>query len=94
MRAFGKANVDPGQGAAEAAQATEILLDAIGRSDRTRASVIDELFATKVKNGILGSFSFDRFGDIVPAPVGIYRFRDRKIVVEGVVRAPLDALGG
>ncbi len=74
MRAFGKANVDPGQGAAEAAQATEILLDAIGRSDRTRASVIDELFATKVKNGILGSFSFDRFGDIVPAPVGITDF--------------------
>ena len=94
VRAFGKANVDPGQGAAEAAQATEILLDAIGRSDGTRASVIDELFATKVKNGILGSFSFDRFGDIVPAPVGVYRFRDRKIVVEGVVRAPLDALGG
>jgi hypothetical protein len=73
----------------EAAQSAEVLLDAIGRSDGTRASVVEELFATKVENGILGSFSFDRFGDIDPAPVGIYRFRGGKIVGEGVVRAPL-----
>ena len=95
VRAFGQASVEVAQlGAPEAAQATHVLLDAIGRSDGTRASVVDELFATKVENGILGSFSFDRFGDIVPAPVGIYRFRNRKIVAVGVVRAPLDAIGG
>jgi branched-chain amino acid transport system substrate-binding protein len=95
LRAFGKGVGGPGQiGVPEAAQATEVLLDAIGHSDGTRASIVDELFATKVENGILGSFSFDRFGDIQPAPVGIYRFRDQKIVVEGVVRAPLDAIGG
>ncbi|MGI9112040.1 MAG: branched-chain amino acid ABC transporter substrate-binding protein [Gaiellaceae bacterium] len=95
LREFGRAFVERGQlGAPEAAQATEVLLDAIGRSDGTRASVVHEIFATKVENGILGSFSFDRFGDIVPAPVGIYRFRDQKIVVESVVRAPLDAIGG
>jgi branched-chain amino acid transport system substrate-binding protein len=76
-------------GAPEAAQAAGVLLDAIGRSDGTRASVVDELFATKVQNGILGSFSFDRFGDIDPAPVGIYRFEGGRIVAEGVVRAPL-----
>ncbi len=64
--------------APEAAQATEVLLDAIARSDGTRASVVEELFATKVENGILGSFSFDRYGDIVPAPVGIYRIRGRQ----------------
>jgi len=73
----------------EAAQATEVLLDAIGRSDGTRASVVDELFATKVENGILGSFTFDRLGDIDPAPVGVYRFEDGKIVVDGLVRASL-----
>lgn len=71
-----------------AAQAAAILLDAIGRSDGTRASVVRELFASRVVDGILGSFSFDRFGDIVPAPVGVYRFGDGKLVVEGVVRAP------
>jgi branched-chain amino acid transport system substrate-binding protein len=79
--------------APEAAQATEVLLDAIARSDGTRASVVEELFATKVENGILGSFSFDRFGDIDPAPVGIWRYEGGKLVSESVVRAPLGAAG-
>jgi branched-chain amino acid transport system substrate-binding protein len=81
-------------GAPEAAQAAEVLLDAIARSDGTRASVVDELFATKVENGILGSFSFDRFGDIDPAPVGVYRFERGKLVADRVVRAPLAHAGG
>jgi branched-chain amino acid transport system substrate-binding protein len=76
-------------GAPEAAQAAEVLLQAIARSDGTRASVVRELFATRVKDGILGSFSFDRNGDIVPRPVGVYRFERGKFVVEGVVRVPL-----
>jgi len=79
----------PGFGALEAAQATEVLLQAIARSDGTRASVVHELFATRVKDGILGSFSFDRNGDIVPRPVGVYRFERGKFVTEGVVRVPL-----
>ena len=83
LRAFGRPSVEVEQSyAIEAAQATEVLLDAIGRSDGTRASVVDELFATRVKNGILGSFTFDRYGDVVPAPVRIYRIRDRKLVAE------------
>jgi branched-chain amino acid transport system substrate-binding protein len=72
--------------AAEAAQAAEVLLDAIARSDGTRASVVREVYATKVRNGILGSFSFDRFGDIVPAPVTIYRIREGRLVTDRVVR--------
>ena len=75
-------------GAPEAAQATEVILDAVARSDGTRASVVKELFATKVENGILGSFSFDRFGDIVPAPVGVDRFENGEIVAHEVVRTP------
>ena len=95
LREFGKAFVERGQiGAPEAAQAAEVLLDSIERSDGSRASVVEALFATKVENGILGSFAFDRFGDVVPASVGIYRFQGGQIVVEGVVRAPLDELDG
>ncbi len=75
-------------GAPEAAQAAEVLIDAIGRSDGSRASVVDELFATEVENGILGTFSFDRFGDIDPAAVGVYRFEGGKIVADSVVRVP------
>ena len=83
LRALGRPSVEGKLSSAlEAAQATEILLDAIGRSDGTRASVVEELFSTRVENGILGSFSFDRYGDIVPAPVAIYRIRDRKLVAE------------
>jgi branched-chain amino acid transport system substrate-binding protein len=94
LRELGPSEAGPfPPGAAEAAQATEVLLDAIARSDGTRASVVDELFATKVENGILGSFSLDRFGDIDPAPVGVYRFEDGGIVTHGLVRAPLGTGG-
>jgi branched-chain amino acid transport system substrate-binding protein len=61
----------------EAAQAAEVLLAAISNSDGTRRSVIERLKATKVENGILGSFFFDRNGDITPAPVTIYRVTGR-----------------
>jgi DNA-binding SARP family transcriptional activator/ABC-type branched-subunit amino acid transport system substrate-binding protein/streptogramin lyase len=55
------------------AQATEVLLDAIARSDGTRASVLRELFATRIRNGLLGSFGFDANGDISERPVTIVR---------------------
>jgi branched-chain amino acid transport system substrate-binding protein len=91
LREFGSQTGSPGTGPPEAAQATEVLLDAIARSDGSRASVVEELFATKVENGILGSFTFDRYGDIDPAPVGVYRYKDGKVVVDGVIRTPLDS---
>jgi ABC-type branched-subunit amino acid transport system substrate-binding protein/DNA-binding beta-propeller fold protein YncE len=56
-----------------AAQAAEVLLQAIARSDGTRASVLEELRATQVRDGLLGSFRFDRNGDIAPAAVPIFR---------------------
>lgn len=48
------------------AQSAQVLLDAIARSDGTRASVTSELFKTNIKNGIMGSFHFDKNGDILP----------------------------
>jgi len=60
---------------AYAAQAAEVLLDAIARSDGTRASVTKELFATQVRNGILGTFRFDRNGDTTLRRVTILRPR-------------------
>ncbi len=46
-----------------AAQAAEVLLGAIGDSDASRADVISKMFAAKVDNGLLGSFSFSPNGD-------------------------------
>ncbi|HVH42921.1 MAG TPA: hypothetical protein VM925_11280 [Labilithrix sp.] len=60
----------------------------IARSDGTRAVVVEELFDTRVTGGILGSFSFDRYGDITPAAIGLYSIRDGALVVDGVVRVP------
>jgi branched-chain amino acid transport system substrate-binding protein len=59
--------------ALHAAQATEVVLQAIARSDGTRASVLRGLRATRVKDGILGDFRFDRYGDITPAKITILR---------------------
>src|SRR6266567_2776317 len=41
--------------------------------DGSRASVTSNLLKTKVANGILGSFSFDRNGDTTAGAVTIYR---------------------
>ena len=75
-------------GAPEAAQAAEVLLDAIARSDGSRASVVAELFRTEVKNAILGSFRFDRNGDISPATATVYRIEHGRAVLERLVRVP------
>jgi branched-chain amino acid transport system substrate-binding protein len=59
-----------------AAQATTVLLDAIARSDGTRRSVVDELFRTRITDGLLGSFEFDARGDISESPVTVVRVRE------------------
>ena len=46
------------------AQAAKVLLDAIAKSDGTRASVIDNVFKTHVENGLIGSFSLNKNGDL------------------------------
>jgi ABC-type branched-subunit amino acid transport system substrate-binding protein len=57
----------------ETAQAAEVLLEAISRSDGSRESVLKELRAIQVRGGILGSFQFDTNGDKVPGSITIYR---------------------
>ncbi len=58
--------------AVAAAAATEVLLDAIRRSDGTRAGVAKALLATRV-DGVLGPIRFDAHGDVVPATVTLAR---------------------
>jgi ABC-type branched-subunit amino acid transport system substrate-binding protein/DNA-binding beta-propeller fold protein YncE len=64
---------NPVQGVLTAAQATDVVLDAIARSDGTRASVLRELRTVVVKDGVLGDFRLDRHGDITPAQIAIFR---------------------
>jgi branched-chain amino acid transport system substrate-binding protein len=60
-------------GVLPAGQTTELVLDAIARSDGTRASVLEELRNAEVEDGILGDFRIDRHGDITPARLAIFR---------------------
>ena len=64
------------------AQAAAIMLEAIGNSDGSRASVIEEMFKVEVEDGYLGSFSINEAGDpqgAEGAVVGftIYRATDK-----------------
>jgi len=47
------------------AQAAQVVLDAIAASDGSRASVIEQLFASDVTGGFLGDFTFNPEGDPV-----------------------------
>ncbi len=57
----------------ETAQAAEVLLEAISRSDASRDSVLKELRDVQVSDGILGSFRFDPNGDKTPGSITVYR---------------------
>lgn len=71
-----------------AAQAMAVLLEAIAKSDGSRASVTSNLFKTKVSDGILGSFSFDRNGDTTAGAVTIYRIVRGSPQVTRVITPP------
>lgn len=60
----GRKVVDPY--AVYAAQDAQILMNAIKNSNGTRLSVVKNVFKTRVKDGIMGTFRFDRAGDICP----------------------------
>src|SRR5262249_52823173 len=75
MRAFGA--TQPGGrvdiASVYAAQAAEVMIAAIARSDGTRASVRDQLLRVRQDQGLLGPLAFQASGDAVPSPVTIVR---------------------
>jgi len=56
------------------AQAARIVLDAIAASDGSRASIIEEMFATEVENDLLGTFGFNENGDPTNASGAVVGF--------------------
>jgi ABC-type branched-subunit amino acid transport system substrate-binding protein len=75
------------------AQAAAIMLEAIGNSDGSRASVIEEMFKVEVEDGYLGSFSINEAGDpqgAEGAVVGftIYRATDKLETEETISPQP------
>jgi ABC-type branched-subunit amino acid transport system substrate-binding protein len=72
----------------ETIQATEALLQAIARSDGTRQSVLKQLHAMHIENGILGSFSFDASGDRSPRVITVERVERGRAVFDRRIDVP------
>ena len=79
-------NVDPYS--SYAAQATDVLLTAIEKSDGTRPDIAAQLLKTKVSDGILGSFQINENGDTNSNPVTMYLIKGGKQTTYKVITPP------
>jgi branched-chain amino acid transport system substrate-binding protein len=75
-----------------AAQATDIVLDAIARSDGSRAAVLRNIFRTRVRDGLLGTFELDRYGDTTLRKIGVYAIRGGKLRYVTAISPPAELL--
>ncbi len=57
-----------------AVQAADVVLSAIENSDGSRAGVIEETFNTKVEDGYIGGFEFNKNGDVTGAKGAVLTF--------------------
>jgi branched-chain amino acid transport system substrate-binding protein len=74
--------------AVHAGQVAELVLDAIGRSDGGRANVLGNLFDTTVRGGLVGDFSFDRFGDTTLTGIAVHRIHGARIRFDRMIEVP------
>jgi branched-chain amino acid transport system substrate-binding protein len=74
------------------AQATHVLLDAIADSDGSRASVLRNLFRTQVRDGLLGDFAIDRYGDTTLTQVAVYRIHGARLSLATTISPSPDLL--
>ena len=70
-------------------ESMDLLLDAIeraGENGADRAAVVDQLFATKDREGVFGTYSIDENGDITLTPYGVYKIKDGQLVFDRSVK--------
>jgi ABC-type branched-subunit amino acid transport system substrate-binding protein len=77
-----------------AAQAAEVLLDAIARSDGSRRSVTRELFRTRVHGGLLNDFAITATGDTTAGAVTVYRVHEGTPRLVDVIAPPARLIAG
>jgi branched-chain amino acid transport system substrate-binding protein len=82
----------PNPYSAYAAQAMLVMLNAIEKSDGTRASVTENLFGQKVTNGILGTFTINEAGDTSLKPITIYQQKAGELVPKKTISVPANLL--
>jgi len=71
-----------------AAQATEVLLQAIAHSNGSRADVTKQLFKVRLVGTLLGNLGFNSNGDVTANPVTIYKVKGGKSVTLKVIVPP------
>jgi len=86
-----QATVDPY--AVYAAQAAQVLLNAIAKSDGTRAGVNAQIFKTSVSGGILGTFKIDKNGDTTLKGITIYKITGGKGPFDRLIIPPKSLTG-
>jgi branched-chain amino acid transport system substrate-binding protein len=79
---------------AYAAQAAQVLLGAIAKSNGTRADVASKLFNLKVTNGILGNFSIDANGDTTLGTVTFGRMKGQDAKFVKLITPPVSMIKG
>ena len=73
-------------------ESMSLILDAIkraGENGADRAAVVDQLLATKDREGVFGKYSIDENGDITLTPYGAYRIKDGALVFDHTVKPEL-----
>ena len=73
-------------------ESMSLLLDAIKRAGENggdRAAVVDQLLATKDREGVFGTYSIDENGDITLTPYGVYAIKDDQLVFDRSVEPEL-----
>jgi len=74
VKAFTKADHKaPDPYSVYAAQAAEVIIQAVAQSNGSRSDVAKQLFKVNLKNSILGNVSFNANGDVTANPVTIYK---------------------
>jgi branched-chain amino acid transport system substrate-binding protein len=77
-----------------AAQAAEMMLDAIAASGRDRRAVLEQLFRTRVEDGYVGNFAIDRDGDTTRTTMGVYRVEGGRLRFKTAITPPAELLPG
>ena len=73
-------------------ESMSLILDAIeraGADGSDRAAVVEQILATKDREGVFGKYSFDENGDITLTPYGVYRIEDGAMAFERSVEPQL-----
>jgi branched-chain amino acid transport system substrate-binding protein len=69
-------------------EAMRLVLDAIERSgDGTRARIFEELFATRDRQSVLGTYSINKDGDTTLTDYGAYRIENGTLVFDQTIKA-------